>query len=279
MRKIATLILILLALFLNIEACFAQARNVEGYYVWEVAGGNPRKHGGIKNEGIEGHRRWIQSEAGQNDLRRTGMPEKLVQFFVKMTQEDMNAYGREVTFPSGEKGKIYEMTALKGLKYRNMTFANGKVVPLVILGFDSDVARMELTDGLRRKWIIDTHKVCCNQGDYYVNIVTPIAPHEETPPTVTEVIRYYYETSYISLPQYQYAMEKSVSFNGIFGGIAKILASVFRRPDNNQTSFSFTGGNMKQRQDSTNINNTDVDSTNINQQGTVIDITTVNNNI
>lgn len=243
MKKLVVLVIILI---LNTGICFAQKRNSEGYVTWRTPNTCPRKVGGIKD--IEEHRQWIQSFAGQNDLCRAGLPEKIRKLAIKLTQNEYYGYNRKIIFPTGEEGTISNIIAPEGTRYRNLTFGDGQVLPNVILGFDSYIYRIEIKDNFGIIWIIDTHKICANQGDYRVNIITPKPPSTLTP-VVEEAIRYYYEEEKIHLPKFNYASEKSVQFTGIWNGLSQILAAVWRRPDNISMSAyggTFTGGSWTQ---------------------------------
>lgn len=244
MKKV--ILSIILFLLLIPSSVFAQQRNSEGYIVWRVPNTCPRKPGGIWS--ISEHKRWIQSIAGQNDLVAAGLPDKIRKLAVKLTQEQYDAYGKEVIFPTGEKGIIKDITAFKGTKYYHLSFGNGQMLSNVLLGFDSYVYRTEITDNYNIKWIIDTHKICGNQGEYKVNIITPQLP-PSLPPVTEEVVRYYYQEERVFVPEYQYAKEKSVQFKGIWDGLSRILAQVWRKPDNINmiaNGGTFTGGSWTQ---------------------------------
>ena len=275
MKKMIVLLVIILGFILNSYPCYAQKRNAEGYYVWNGAGGNPRVKGGIPD--IQAYFRYMQSEKGQNDLREM-LPEKIVRYAVKATQNEKNAYGKEVSFPDGVKIRICEASFLKGFIYNHLTFADG-VLDKVLQNFDDDGFVMQITGLLYLKMIeLDTHRICGNTGDRYITIAKLVAPPPEvTPPSMTEIIRYYYEEKYVSLPQYQYATERQVEFKGIFGMFSQIIASMVRRPDiGGNTSISMVGGNMKQFQGQ----NTDVDTTTTTtvQTGVEINNAPINNN-
>lgn len=214
--------------------------------VWRTPGTCPRKQGGIWS--IAEHKKWVQSFAGQNDLIRAGLPERIRKLAVKLTQEQLDGYGREVMFPTGERGIVKDITALKGTKYSHLTFGDGRILNNVLLGFDSHIYRTEITDLCGIKWVIDTHKICANQGDYHVNIITP-KPPPTLPPITEEIIKYYYEEVRVFVPEYQLAKEKSVQFKGIWDGLSRILAQVWRRPDNIQMNAyggNFAGGSWTQ---------------------------------